>query len=199
MIQTILHLSDTHGQHRKLKTLPDADVLVHSGDFAMAGTEKEILDFLDWFIGLPHPHKIFIAGNHDDFLYQANIEGLPGNTHYLCNSGIEIDGIYFYGLPMFVADDMSVSYKKQIVQIPHNTDVLISHQPPLGIRDYVGHVHLGSCSLLKQVTKVSPLYHLYGHAHEAHGMEKIGHTVYINSALTDNHYQLRYEPILLKM
>ena len=35
---TILHLSDTHSQHRRLTQLPDADILVHSGDFTMNGT-----------------------------------------------------------------------------------------------------------------------------------------------------------------
>ena len=29
----ILHLSDTHSQHRRLAWLPDADVPVHFGDF----------------------------------------------------------------------------------------------------------------------------------------------------------------------
>lgn len=28
----ILHLSDTHGAHRSLGSLPEADVIVHSGD-----------------------------------------------------------------------------------------------------------------------------------------------------------------------
>lgn len=31
----ILHLSDTHGAHRSLVSLPEADVIVHSGDIAM--------------------------------------------------------------------------------------------------------------------------------------------------------------------
>lgn len=56
----ILQISDTHGRHRKLKRLPAADVIVHCGDFADNGTEKEVLDFLNWFIKLPYPHKIFI-------------------------------------------------------------------------------------------------------------------------------------------
>ena len=30
----ILHLSDTHGLHRKIKDLPNADVIVHSGDIS---------------------------------------------------------------------------------------------------------------------------------------------------------------------
>ena len=29
----ILHVSDTHGAHRRLGELSEADVLVHSGDF----------------------------------------------------------------------------------------------------------------------------------------------------------------------
>ena len=56
---TILHLSDTHSQHRRLAQLPDADVIVHSGDFTMAGTEQEVFDFINWFCDLPYRHKIF--------------------------------------------------------------------------------------------------------------------------------------------
>ena len=33
----ILHLSDTHGLHRKIKDLPNADVIVHSGDISNNG------------------------------------------------------------------------------------------------------------------------------------------------------------------
>ena len=50
----ILHLSDTHGCHRRLRDLPEADVVVHSGDFCMVGSEQEALDFLNWFCDLCH-------------------------------------------------------------------------------------------------------------------------------------------------
>lgn len=49
----ILHLSDTRGCHHRLKDLPEADVVVHSGDFTMTGTEQEAIDFLNWFCDLP--------------------------------------------------------------------------------------------------------------------------------------------------
>ena len=65
----ILHISDTHNCHHRLRDLPEADVVVHSGDFCMVGTEQEALDFLNWFCDLPYKHKIFICGNHDDCLY----------------------------------------------------------------------------------------------------------------------------------
>ena len=81
----ILHISDTHGKHQLLKDLPEADVIVHTGDITEDGTEEEVKDFIEWFGLLPYKHKIFIAGNHDNCLYGANIEGLPDNVHYLCN------------------------------------------------------------------------------------------------------------------
>jgi len=61
----ILHLSDTHGLHRRIKDMPEADVIIHSGDISNIGTEEEVLDFLNWFIDLPYSHKIFVTGNHD--------------------------------------------------------------------------------------------------------------------------------------
>ena len=36
----ILHLSDTHGVHRSLGNLPEADVIVHSGDITMNGSNE---------------------------------------------------------------------------------------------------------------------------------------------------------------
>ena len=56
----ILHLSDTHGCHRRLRELPEADVVVHSGDFCMVGTEEEAIDFMNWFCDLPYKHKILL-------------------------------------------------------------------------------------------------------------------------------------------
>ena len=36
----ILHLSDTHVAHHRLRELPEADVVVHSVDFCMVGEER---------------------------------------------------------------------------------------------------------------------------------------------------------------
>ncbi len=65
----ILHISDTHSKHRELPPLPNADVIIHSGDFTFAGSENEAYDFINWFCDLPFQHKIFIAGNHDLCMY----------------------------------------------------------------------------------------------------------------------------------
>ena len=113
----ILHISDTHGCHRRLHNLPQADIVVHSGDFTMNGSEQEALDFMNWFCDLPCPQKIFICGNHDDCLCGATIDGLDSNVHYLCNSGVEIDGVKFYGVPMFMGDCISDRQTKHYANI----------------------------------------------------------------------------------
>ena len=125
---TILHLSDTHGKHRELTDMPSADILVHSGDFTMAGGDMEALDFIEWLCDLPYKHKIFIAGNHDDCMLDATLEGLPDDVHYLSDNGITIDGISFYGTPMFVTfEDEDLKEIEHYEQIPDNIDILITH------------------------------------------------------------------------
>ena len=56
----ILHLSDTHGSHRSLGSLPEADVIVHSGDIAMNGSSSEDLIDPNWgeFNLLEHGVKV---------------------------------------------------------------------------------------------------------------------------------------------
>lgn len=194
---TILHLSDTHGRHRELGALPEADVVVHTGDFTMAGTEDEAMDFLRWFAGLPHRHKVFVAGNHDDCLWQATIDGLGGGCHYLCHSGVTIRGVRFYGVPMFVADCMEGRYEAQLRRIPEGTDVLLTHQPPLGRLDVSGGRHYGNAALRERVEQVGPRFHLFGHVHGAGGVLTAGATTFVNSALLDDRYLRLFAPRLL--
>lgn len=185
----LLHLSDTHNLHRQLTNLPDADIVVHSGDFTMAGTENEVMDFVNWFCDLPYRYKIFIAGNHDACLYGADISGLDKICYYLCNSSINIAGINFLGIPMFVEDTITGNDRLHFQSIPQKTDVLITHQPPLGILDFGG-IHYGSASLLQKVKQISPKLHLFGHIHSARGVETSDNITFSNAALINDDYQL---------
>lgn len=195
----ILHLSDTHGLHGQLCDMPDADVLVHSGDFTLGGTEKEVTDFLEWFLDLPYRHKIFIAGNHDDCLYQAEIEGLDSNCHYLLNSSVVIEGVRFHGVPLFMGDCISGLYETAIARIPADTQVLVTHQPPFGILDSAGGVSYGSPELLVKVSKIVPCLHLFGHVHGACGILDDGHTVFVNSALASGNYTALSSPRVINI
>ena len=183
----ILHISDTHGFHHQLGDLPDADVIVHSGDFCMIGTQQEALYFLNWFCDLPYKYKIFICGNHDECLYNANIDGLDSNVFYLNNSDVEIEGLKFYGVPLFMSD----SYRRQDIYyklIPSDIDVLITHSPPLGILDFDMDRNWGSDVLLDRINEINPKAHLFGHIHLSHGILKKGHTLYSNAAIMNDNY-----------
>ena len=198
----ILHLSDTHNCHRRLRDLPEADVVVHSGDFCMAGTEQEALDFLNWFCDLPYKHKIFICGNHDDCLYGANIDGLDGNVHYLCNSGIEIEGVNFYGVPMFMGDCITDRQSRHYANIPDDTDVLITHTPAYGILDYDDGINYGSAEILMKLSDLSLKAHLFGHIHAQHGMEwrhlAAGQpTLFSNGAIMNADYTILSTPNII--
>ena len=81
----IVCLSDTHNFHDQI-SVPDGDILIHAGDATNGGTIEEIKLFSRWFAGLPHRHKIFVAGNHD-WLFETDrrlAESLLGSgTVYL--------------------------------------------------------------------------------------------------------------------
>lgn len=54
----ILHLSDTHGCHHRLKDLPEADVIVHSGDEQLLAKITEIHPHLHLFGHIHAQHGI---------------------------------------------------------------------------------------------------------------------------------------------
>ena len=195
----LLHLSDTHSKHSLLKNLPKGDIIIHSGDVSLNGLENEVMGFIEWFEKLPYKYKIFVAGNHEDCLFGANVEGLSENCFYLCNSGVTIEGIKFYGVPMFMKDVISGNYDKNIQQIPIDTDILITHQPPYCILDFSTNIHYGDCILLQTVLKIQPKYHLFGHIHNAYGIERIDNTTFVNAAILNEKYELTYKPVLLEI
>lgn len=186
----ILHISDTHGCHRSLTDLPEVDIIVHSGDFTMNGTEEEAIDFLNWFCDLPHLHKIFIGGNHDACFYEASIDGLDSNCHYLCNSSVVIEGIKFYGIPLFMPDCVNGRQKRYYSSIPIDTDVLITHAPPYGILDLEDGHHFGSEDLLLSVLELSPKLQLFGHIHDGTGWCRQHDTVFSNGSVWKDKYDM---------
>ena len=183
----ILHLSDTHGLHHQIKGLPTADVVVHSGDISHNGTEDEVLDFLNWYIGLPYQHKIFVTGNHDLCLWEAeNIEDLPKNIHFLQDKGVMINGVKFFGL----------AYNHPEEMIPDDANIVVTHEPPVMILDESAGIHWGNALLRNRILAVKPQYHLFGHAHESYGTLKENSIVFSNAALLNEKNRLTRTPKL---
>lgn len=190
----LLHISDTHGCHHRLRDLPEADVIVHSGDFTMNGSQQEAIDFMNWFCDLPYHHKIFICGNHDDCLYGANIDGLDANVHYLCNSGVEIDGVKYYGVPMFMEDCITDRQTRNYERIPSDTDVLITHSPAYGILDFDDDINYGSEEIMTKLSHLNLKAHLFGHIHAQHGIITTGNTIFSNGAIMNARYTNLNQP-----
>ncbi|MCL2074391.1 MAG: metallophosphatase domain-containing protein [Marinilabiliaceae bacterium] len=196
----ILHISDTHNQHWRLLNLPAADVIIHSGDAAFSGKTKEIADFLVWFGRLDYKYKVFVAGNHDDCLHRAEFiqNYLRPNFFYLCNSGITIEGIKFWGVPYFTIDDINGLFPYFMAQIPSDTDILITHRPPFGILDTTDNSY-GCPDLLQAVLKVQPRYHLFGHVHGAYGIKKSKNTTFVNASMLTEKHELTNKPFLFEV
>ncbi len=186
----VLVMSDTHGMHWRMGKLPDADLLIHAGDFSMIGTKEEATDFLEWFTALPHKHKVFICGNHDEALLNGKLKGLPSNCHYLNYSSVTIQGIKVYGIPFFVERHDNSEPMPELETI-YGTDILISHQPPFGILDYSERYgHYGSQTLLNLVKEQKPKFHIFGHMHEDYGIREENGTTFINCALMGESFEV---------
>ena len=87
-------LSDTHGLHDGLQ-IPGGDVLVHAGDLTGHGTLEEVRAFDAYLAGLPHRHKIVIAGNHDWCFERQGpaARSLLRHAVYLEDEAVEIEGL----------------------------------------------------------------------------------------------------------
>lgn len=204
-------ISDTHGQHRKLKNLPKGDLIIHGGDVSKLGKDHEVEDFIHWFLRLDYAHKIFIAGNHDfyfeDYSLDFILKKLTSNCHYLCNSGVEIEGLKFWGSPVTPTffnwafnEDRGKPIKNFWDLIPRDTDILITHGPPKNILDKtVSDVNVGCEELLKKVKVLKPKFHLFGHIHESYGIETKHNVTFINASLLNEKYEMANLPIEINL
>ena len=193
----IVCISDTHSGHNKFE-IPDGDILIHAGDISSRGKPEQIKKFNNWLGRLPHQYKIMIAGNHD-FLFENEPDiaaEMITNAIYLNDSGIEIEGVKFWGSPItpWFLDWAFNRYRGEDIQqhwdkIPLDTDILITHGPPYGILDKTVYGQAVGCeNLLEIVQKVQPKLHIFGHIHEAYGKKKLKGTTFINASLMDENY-----------
>jgi predicted phosphodiesterase len=215
----IVCISDTHSQHDSMPPLPDGDLLIHAGDWTRNGGLTETIEFLYWFRCQPHQYKILVAGNHDrlaeeqSHLFRSLI---PFNAIYLQDSGVMIDDLKIWGTPVtpefgnwaFNRDRHTIGAHYEA--IPKDTNVLISHGPPFGIRDKMAdngpHSYLGGgqnigCGelydILPSLTQLRLM--VFGHVHESYGTYERDGVTYINAAQLNEKNQLKNSPIILEL
>ena len=195
-------ISDTHGYHDRLE-VPDGDVLIHGGDLTKHGRLEDVEAFDRWLAGLPHRHKIVIAGNHD-FCFQhrpREARALLRHAIYLEDRAVEVEGVKFYGSPWqpeFFDWAFNLPRGPALAavwaKIPDDTQVLITHGPPLGIGDLTHRgPHVGCEDLLRRVRQVRPRLHVFGHIHEAAGRYDVDGTTFVNASIAG-----RGKPIVIE-
>lgn len=209
----IVCISDTHLQHNF--KVPDGDVLVHAGDGTRMGKHHEIWDWAGWMGGLPHKHKIAIAGNHDwgfqkDPFVSRELMQRHGIT-YLQDSGVMIDGVKFWGSPWqpefcgwaFNLSRFEGDLTRVWEQIPDDTNVLVTHGPPKNILDLTGDKYhaaenVGCWDLRERVRKLKALkLHVFGHIHTSYGQELADGVKFVNASTCDENYDPVNPPIVV--
>lgn len=204
-------VSDLHGSYPELE---GGDLLIVAGDLTARDTPGDWIKFTEWFLGQDYRKKVYIAGNHDGFL-EKNV---PSNelsqiikVEYLCDSGCEFEGFKIWGSPWtpefcnwhFMLP-RGRKLKEKWDKIPDNTDILVTHGPPLGILDATDNIinkaeRLGCADLRDAVERVKPKLHVFGHIHGGHGQLILKHegsnTICVNAAIMDEGYRPRNKPI----
>lgn len=212
----------THMKHEHLE-IPKCDVIIHTGDESNSKNpdinRNECLDFLDWYEKLDVKYKIFVAGNHStsigfNRLKRSEIE--EKGIIYLEHESVEIEGVKFFGSPYTPTFGVNWAFNKNRgklytlwEKIPEDTDILITHGPPLGICDHTYEGSLiescGDRSLLNIIRNRNIKYHFFSHLHDEEDVFNAGifkpsqlQTTFVNVAVVNLHHLFTNNGELIK-
>jgi Icc-related predicted phosphoesterase len=206
----IVCISDTHGIHDRMEhQIPEGDILLHAGDLTLRGNLEDLASVNDFFESLPHPHKIFIPGNHDWCFEREEKEARNLMTSATCliDEGIEIDGVKIWGSPWqpeFHAWAFNLPRGRKLKEawdkIPDDSDIVITHGPPRGILDLCSDGAREGCDDLRdRIAQIQPKLHLFGHIHEGYGLEIHDETTHINASICDLGYRPINAPVVFEI
>jgi hypothetical protein len=81
--------------------------------------------------------------------------------------------------------------RKRWDMIPKDTDVLITHTPPINILDRNSRGRACGCPDLRQrLTDLKLRLHCFGHVHASAGTHQLNQTTYINASMVNSQYEL---------
>lgn len=84
--------------------------------------------------------------------------------------------------------------------IPEDTDILITHGPPLDILDRNrGDERTGCADLAQHVKRVRPRLHVFGHIHDSYGTLVLDGTTFVNACACDYDYEPVNPPIVVEL
>lgn len=218
--------SDTHGLHDCIPhaNRPEADVLLHAGDFTNTGEVEQIESFSEWLKAYPAAHKVVVAGNHDitfheeyyctkgalrfhrhkEWPYECGDarQALTGCT-YLEDAEVDLLGYKVYGSPWqpeFCEWAFNLPrgepLQRRWAAIPDAVDILVTHGPPMGHNDKCRDGRLGCEDLAAAIRERQVPVSVAGHIHEGYGCSSDGVTLYINASTCTSGYRPTNAPVV---
>ncbi|KAG8774416.1 hypothetical protein FRC12_001985 [Ceratobasidium sp. 428] len=194
----VVCISDTHGTE---PPVPEGDILIHAGDLTDIGSADQLRAAATWISSLSHPIKLVIAGNHDlglDAEYcetsQCSAEdpiidwqalGIIYLEHSATTITVRGRELRVFGSPLtpelgrgafqYPQARVHPERAREIWEdIPLETDILITHTPPMYHLDKTVRGRVAGCpALLDRVRLVRPRLHVFGHIHDGRGRETV--------------------------
>jgi len=199
---SIVVISDTHGDHRKLDMPPTADLLIHAGDFTLYGKKEQVEDFNSWLGELPYRHKIVVNGNHEcNAVWKGSVKKLLSNAIFLKNEFLELTDIGEGNNNTLRIYGMDFSWpclggNPAFEQIEMPMDILISHCPADGFVDN----KMGCPALTQAIFRLKPRLVISGHIHNARGVatSQDGEITFINAATARGGHSFGQQPIIIQ-
>lgn len=170
-------------------------------------------DFCFERISLPHHKKEYDWLRHliaPENLSQSDIVYLEDESFTIEDPEFSRP-IKFYGTPWqpwfydwaFNLPRMGDQLREKWNMIPNDVDVLITHTPPNGIKDYVinwrGNEHVGCEVLRARLEEISPAVNVFGHIHEGYGVSYVNKTMFVNASICTARYEPINKPIIIDL
>jgi Icc-related predicted phosphoesterase len=194
-------ISDLHGFKPKL---PGGDLLIVAGDLTARDTVIEHLGFSGWLCNQQYDKILLISGNHDGKMNHCKPFD-QDNLSYLQDSGTTYKGIKIWGSPWTPSfcnwhfmKDRGEPIKQMWDLIPDDTEILITHGPPFGIRDEVKYSSkaqegkFAGCQELRNAIdhRLKKLkLHVFGHVHEGYGLAIVRGVRHVNASIMNEDYK----------
>lgn len=99
--------------------------------------------------------------------------------------------------------------QKKFKEIPDGTDIVITHSPPKNIFDEsklwvpnnLGLLKNFGCEFLREelLTRVKPMYNIFGHNHDGYGQTEIEGVKFINAATCNEMHQPDNAPVYFEL
>lgn len=186
-------IADTHGRYPEL---PPCDVVIHAGDLTRFGSALEVRRAGEWLQSLDCRLVLFTRGNHDQLMERdpALARRLLGpKTLMLVDQPYLEPGLRVWGAPwvpaFFPGHAFSLKTEAERTRhwalVPPDTNLLLTHCPPLGTLDAddAGD-HLGCSALARRTRELAALrLHVFGHIHASRGQSEEGGVKYVNAGM----------------